>query len=149
MKIRIGCILLILTLIGCEKPREYSVSDFQNLNGYWEITEVIYPNGEKKKYTISTTVDFIKIDSLIGYRKKVQPKLDGTFTASEDQINFRILKKSDKGYFFTYENGIDSWQEGVNFLGVDYFSVKTIDGLVYCYDRYKPIDITSDGKTTE
>jgi len=133
--------ILFMLLIGCKQPRVYTLEDFQNMNGYWEITEVIYPNGEKKEYSISTTIDYIEINGDKGFKKKVNPKLDGTYQTSNDAVNFRIVKKADKGYFISYNDAMNSWQESINFLGVDYFSLKSSEGLIYCYDRYKPIQM--------
>ena len=133
--------LLILLFLSCKKPRVYTLEDFQNMNGYWEITEVIYPNGEKKEYKANTTIDFIELNGEKGYKKKVYPKLDGTYLGSNDVVPFRIVKKANKGYFLSYNDSINGWQESINFLGVDYFSLKSSDGLIYCYDRYQPLEL--------
>ena len=127
--------------INCKGPREYSMEDFQNMNGYWQITEVIYPDGSKKKYNLGPAIDYIEVHGDTGFKKKVHPKLDGSYETSNDAITFRIVKKAQKGYFLSYNDKTTGWQDGINYLGVDYFSLKSDDGLVYCYDRYQPFEL--------
>ena len=66
------------------------------LNGYWEIQEVEFPNGEKKEYQMSAVVDYIQLDNLQGYRKKVVPKFDGSFETSDDAEAFKIIERNEK-----------------------------------------------------
>lgn len=130
-------ILLVFVLFsfGC-KNKEYTLADFQTLNGYWQITAVIYPDGTEKKYKQPPAIDYIELNGDQGYKKKVYPKLDGTFQTSDDAIQLRVVKKNGAGYFLSYQNASNSWQEGINYLGEDYYSVATADGNVYCYDRF-------------
>ena len=37
------------------------MDDLKNLNGYWEIEKVTFPNGETKDYSVSTTIDYIEL----------------------------------------------------------------------------------------
>ena len=63
--------LFILT--ACQNKVTHE--DLPFLNGYWEIEKVNMPDGQTKEYTINTTVDYIEMKDLSGFRKKVYPKL--------------------------------------------------------------------------
>ena len=134
-------ILAIGLLIGCKEPKTYSNEDFQRMNGYWEITKVIFPDGTEKPYNANTTIDFIAITGENGFKKKVYPKLDGTYTTSDDALNFRILNKVQSGYYLSYDSTYEGWQEKINYIGTDFFSLKFDDGNIYCYRRFQPINI--------
>ena len=77
---RVLSILMVL-FVGCSP--KISQEDLQLLNGYWEIEKVIFPIGETKDFKSSTTIDFIELDGMKGFRKKVQPKFNGTFETSK------------------------------------------------------------------
>ena len=82
--------LFIITLLylGC-KPNPSRYAEF--INGYWEI-ENVYKNGELlKEFKINQRIDFFKINNdLSGYRKKLKPNFDGTYTSSNDKLNFQL-----------------------------------------------------------
>ena len=66
-------VLLLLNVFSCSKNPEAHIS---HLEGYWEIEAVILPDGNKKEYKYSNTVDYITFnDSLKGFRKKLKPNL--------------------------------------------------------------------------
>lgn len=142
-------VFVLFCLISCKSEDEFSISDFKKLNGYWQITDVIYPDGSKKIYSPSSTIDYFEVDSLSGFRKKVYPKIDGKFNTNSDAIQFYIVKKASNGYFISYNNGQNAWQESVTYLSDDYFSLVDSEGMTYTYRRYKQFDIVEDGETTE
>ncbi|MGB3145239.1 MAG: hypothetical protein WBB24_14145 [Maribacter sp.] len=114
--------------------------DLQKLNGYWEIKEVVLKDGTKKEYSVNTTVDFIKVDSLSGFRKKVDPKFNGTFETSDDAEPFDVLLEKE-GILIQYHTELASWTETLLSVSESSFSVKNQDGLIYKYERYEPINI--------
>lgn len=111
------------------------------LNGYWEIKEVTFSDGTKKEYRINSTVDYIKLDSLQGFRKKVSPKFNGTFETSNDAepLQIRIVKDF---IFIEYKTPLTSWKETLLSLSENDFSVKNDQGIIYSYKRFEPINIT-------
>ena len=117
------------------------------MNGYWRISSVILPDGEVKKYENNLVVDYIKLEGKKGFKKKLHLKIDGSIETSDDAIPFLLIKKADKGYFFSYNDSVNGWQEAVNFIGEDFFSVKNQDGLVFCYDRQEKPNFSSHAKT--
>ncbi len=110
------------------------------LNGYWEIKEVTFKDGAKKEYSVNSTVDYIKLDSLTGFRKKVDPKFNGTFETSNDAEPFRIRISNDSIYM-SYNNDNNTWEEVLIKLSEESFSVKNSQGLIYQYNRFEPINI--------
>lgn len=127
-----------ILLVRCADP--ISKDDLKNLNGYWEITSVTFPNGETKEYKVSNTIDYFQLKGLKGFRKKVQPKLDGTFNTSNDAESFAILKKDD---FFEiyYKNELSAWSEVLVDISTNRFSVKNEEGITYSYERFEPFGI--------
>ena len=111
------------------------------LNGYWEIKEVTFKDGAKKEYSINSTVDYIQLDSLTGFRKKVDPKFNGTFETSNDAEPFHIRISNDS-IFMSYNNNSNTWEEVLTKLSQESFSVKNKEGLIYKYTRFEPINIT-------
>jgi len=140
---------LLVLFFSCKEKTAFTVEDLQQLNGFWEIAKVIYPDGNKKTYTVNPTIDFIQIDGMKGYRKKVYPNLNGTYTATDDTQFFYIARKANKGFFITYRNNLTAWQEALVFLAKDKFYVVNKDGIIYRYRRYEPLEITQNGQATE
>lgn len=130
-------ILIVLVLVGCSP--KVSKDDLRHLNGYWEIEKVVFPDGTVKEYKVNISVDYIKIDGLTGFRKKVQPKFDGTYTATNDAEPFRVMEK--QGVFdIAYKNDLSEWSEQIVTLSEDYFSVINEENITYSYKRYRPIN---------
>ena len=70
---------VIITLFGlifysCDEKK-----NLQYMNGYWEINSVMIEGKEIKNYPFSGTVDYFILDENKGFRKKVKPKIDGSF----------------------------------------------------------------------
>ncbi|WP_299534924.1 hypothetical protein [Ulvibacterium sp.] len=123
--------------VGCSDT--ISEKDLDLLNGYWEITKVSLQDGNTKEYKVSTSIDFIKIDSLKGFRKKVQPKFDGTFDTSNDAEFFSIFEH-DGEFIFHYKNDLSEWKETILRISEDNFSVSNDAGVEYAYKRFNPIN---------
>ncbi len=134
---RVLSILLVL-LVGCSPnvPQE----DLQLLNGYWEIEKVSFPNGETKDFMSSTTIDYIELDGMKGFRKKVQPKFNGTFETSNDAELFTIVQNGE-GFDLNYKGSTNSWSEKLMSISKDNFSVTNQDSMTYGYKRYEPMHL--------
>lgn len=131
-------IFTLLCLLSCK--RAISESDLTNLNGYWEISRVEFPDGTTKEYKANTTIDFIKLTGFKGFRKKVQPSLEGTYFANDDVESFSIMRKGDL-YDMLYKNNYSEWSELLTALSENSFSVLNKEGIAYHYRRYEPINI--------
>ena len=136
-KLTLYSIILILA-VGCSKNPE---SYIKHLNGYWEIDEVTLPDGTKRNYNYNDTVDFITVtDSLTGFRKKVKPNLDGSYSTSNDAENFRIKIENDSLNVY-YKTPYAEWKETILDATEDRMMVRNHDNLLYVYRRYEPLDL--------
>lgn len=131
-------LFLFLFLISCNSVSENKLT---LLNGYWEIDSVEFPNGGEKEYKMNSTVDYIKLEGLTGYRKKVTPRFDGNFETSDDAEPFQIEIK-EESYTLVYVNNLSQWKETLTAISDDRFTIKNADDVLYHYKRFVPISIT-------
>ncbi|MGC1514495.1 MAG: hypothetical protein WA810_02875 [Maribacter sp.] len=139
MKLICVSLLGFLCFVSCTAPVDQE--KLHLLNGYWEIKEVVLSDGTKKEYKINGTVDFILLDSLKGFRKKVDPKFNGTFETSDDAEQFSIEMRADS-IFMHYGTPMNSWKEVLVSLDDEGFAVKNEQGIIYRYQRFEPLNIT-------
>tara|TARA_R110002012_G_scaffold321191_4_gene548015 strand:+ start:960 stop:1388 length:429 start_codon:yes stop_codon:yes gene_type:complete len=132
-------IVLVLAITSCSNS--LSETELNQLNGYWEIEKVRFPDGQTKEYTINETIDFIKLDSLEGFRKKMKPTFEGTYVTSDDAELFTIFKKEDT-YMIQYKATDTEWIEHLIAVSANSFTVRTSENVSYTYKRYEPIQIT-------
>ena len=85
----LATVFVILLLFGCSSKVDQA--SLPLLNGYWEIEKVVFPDGSTKSYEVNASIDFIEIDGQKGFRKKMQPQFDGTFTTSDDAEQFTVI----------------------------------------------------------
>lgn len=131
--------LSVLLLWGC--ANNVSEEDLKHLNGYWEIEKVIFPNGQTKEFKTSTTIDYFELEGSKGFRKKVQPKFNGTFETSNDAELFTIVR-TDSDFEFRYKNAENEWQEKIREISSESFSVVNRDTITYTYKRFEPINLS-------
>lgn len=131
--------LLVVFLWSCETS-SVNDSNLHFLNGYWEISEVEFPDGSIKEYGLSPNIDFIQLEDQQGFRKKLQPKFDGTYDTSNDLESFTLAKGSDS-YILQYKNNFSEWEETLVQLDSVSFAVTNQEGITYSYKRFEPIQI--------
>ena len=131
----------ILVLSSCNPSP--GAEDLKYLQGYWEIQKVAFSDGGEKTYTANTTVDFFDWNGSSGYRKKVQPTLDGKYLTSDDALPMEILWR-DSRLFLGFKGGDSQWEEEV--LELDSLSLTTrhSNGLLYTYTRYEPFSLKTE-----
>ncbi|WP_339839946.1 hypothetical protein [uncultured Maribacter sp.] len=132
--------LLVCTLLFISCGSKIDQEQLHLLNGYWEIKEVTFKDGAKKEYSINSTVDYISLDSLKGFRKKVSPKFNGTFETSNDAEPL-FIRISNDSVFMNYATELNTWEEVLLSLSEKSFSVKNNQGIIYTYERFEPINI--------
>nr|WP_298793735.1 hypothetical protein [uncultured Allomuricauda sp.] len=130
-----------LILLSACKKGPISEENLQYLNGYWEISEVVFSDGTKKSYTVNPTVDFIQLENNEGFRKKMQPKFDGTYKTSGDIHDAELLQvtRTDSDFILRYSNEFSDREEVLTHLDSISFSVMGDDGNLYTYKRFQPI----------
>lgn len=129
-------LLLLLIFISCSKnPKTY----IQHLDGYWEIDEVILPDGSKRDYNYNDTIDFIELtDSLTGFRKKLKPNFNGTYTTSDDSESLMIAVENDSLNLY-YKTPYAEWKETVLKASADQLVIQNQEKIRYIYKRFEPI----------
>ncbi len=136
---KILCYFIILIVcFSCSKPDPMSYLKY--LNGYWEIERVVLADGSEKKYTFNQSIDFFEIKDSIGIRKKVQPKLDGSFITTNDSelFTFKIENDSLRTY---YQTSLSNWKETIIIAKENQIVIKNEAGNVYFYRPYEKIKL--------
>ncbi|SEM20203.1 hypothetical protein SAMN04488008_11174 [Maribacter orientalis] len=133
-------LFLFCTLLCISCVSKVNQEQLHLLNGYWEIKEVTFKDGTKKEYSVNTTVDYISLDSLKGFRKKMSPKFNGTFETSNDAEPI-LIRIANDSVFMNYTTELNTWEEVLISLSEKSFSVKNDQGITYTYERFEPINI--------
>ncbi len=132
----LSLVIIFVVLSGCDN--KLSVNDLDHLNGYWEIEKVVFPDGQTKEYTVNSTIDYIEYQDLRGFRKKVRPNLDGTYTTSDDAELFEISNERST-FRMHYTNDMSQWEEEIAGIDNDQMILKNPEGVAYHYKRFKAI----------
>ncbi|MQP53407.1 MULTISPECIES: lipocalin family protein [unclassified Flavobacterium] len=128
-------IIVFIAFIVLSSCKQTITNDnIQYLNGYWEIEKVELPSGEMKEYKVNETIDFFKIESNKGFRKKVMPQLDGTYLTNDHQEDIIITFK-DGDATIQYKTNYASWDENIIELTNDKLVLKNQQELEYHYKR--------------
>ncbi|MCG5644758.1 MAG: hypothetical protein ABF304_00905 [Flavobacteriaceae bacterium] len=130
--------LLVLLAMACAKKT--TVQDIHLLNGYWEISEVSFPNGQNKTYGVNTSIDYIEINELEGYLKKMKPGLNGRYTTNNSTLYFTATNQNNQ-----WELGFkDAQSQRLKIIQLDSNSYTAVNekNIKYLYKRYFPIDIS-------
>lgn len=128
---------LTLFMACGNNPEEF----ITHLDGYWEIDEVTLADGSKRDYTYNDTVDYLSIsDSLTGFRKKMKPHFDGTYTTSEDAESLELKIENDSLNIY-YSTPYDQWKETVLKATDDQLLIVNERNVKYLYKRYEPITV--------
>ncbi|NJW51610.1 lipocalin family protein [Salinimicrobium oceani] len=135
MKKAFFLLLFSVFIFGCNTVT--SEEKIENLNGYWEITKAELPEGITKEFRFSELVDYIKIDSTAGFRKKVRPQLDGSFISSEDEEFFKIKVENDSINLY-YSTPYAKWKETVISSEENELMILNPQGIIYTYKRFTP-----------
>jgi hypothetical protein len=136
MKKYIGVMILAFLITGCnnQEPAE----QLDHLNGYWEIERVEFSEDSIREFKINENVDFIEIKDGTGFRKKVRPQFDGTYTVTNDAE--KVVAKIEEGKLnLYYTTPFDSWKETVIKAEEDKLSLKNDRGIIYHYKRFTPL----------
>lgn len=138
MKNSLAFLILIFSLISCSN--KVSDDEISKLNGYWEIEEVILPDGTKKEYTINSTIDYFEIKGKEGIRKKVMPQIDGTYKVNGLSEVITIADEN-KATYIKYKTDYASWKEEIIALDEDELVVKNEQGIEYHYIKPEPFTV--------
>ena len=130
--------LLFVLVFSCSKNHDIDIKEIQ---GYWEISEVIFPDGSIKAYKFNETIDYISInDSLKGFRKKLKPGINYTYFTSED-AEALIIKSENDSLNVYYSTPYNTWKETVLEATAMNLRIVNDNKVVYLYKRYTPIKL--------
>ena len=125
-------IILFFFVISCNKQINIDL-----INGYWEIVSVSKNNEFIKEYPFSNAVDFFIIDSLNnGYRKKIKPKINGSFEITLHEIPISI-KNSNNFYEIKYYSTGNQYTETISKLDQNRLVIKNSEGIIFSYKRFE------------
>jgi hypothetical protein len=125
-------IILFFFIISCDKQINLDL-----INGYWEIVSVSKNNEFIKEYPFSNAVDFFIIDSLNnGYRKKIKPKINGSFEITLHEIPISI-KNSNYFYEIKYYSTGNQYTETISKLDQNRLVIKNSEGIIFSYKRFE------------
>lgn len=146
MKNAVKIIIISLLFVACQP--KVQPEDIAKINGYWEIENVVLPDGKVKDYTINETYDFFKINGNQGFRQKVMPRLDGSFETNELQEKVTVVFEKDKTYL-KYQTPYAKWREQLKSVSDQKLVLLNAENKEYHYKRTSPINITGNGKKTQ
>ena len=125
-------IILFFFIISCDRQINLDL-----INGYWEIVSVSKNNEFVKEYPFSNAVDFFIIDSLNnGYRKKIKPKINGSFEITLHEIPISI-KNSNNFYEIKYYSTGNQYVETISKLDQNRLVIKNSEGIIFSYKRFE------------
>tara|TARA_A100000164_G_scaffold98424_1_gene85704 strand:+ start:2091 stop:2501 length:411 start_codon:yes stop_codon:yes gene_type:complete len=107
------------------------------INGYWEIVSVSKNNELIKEYPFSNAVDFFIIDSLNnGFRKKIKPKINGSFEITLHEIPISITNNNNS-YEINYYSAGNQYIETIKILDQNRLIIKNSEGIIFSYKRFE------------
>lgn len=135
---RIITLIIALALVSCSDNPEEMLT---HLNGYWEISKAEMGDGFKKEYNFNASIDYIMVnDSLKGFRKKMTPSFDGSFTTSQDAEAIEVKIENDSLNLY-YSTSYAKWKETVLEANETHLKIINFKKDVYLYKRYVPLDL--------
>jgi len=135
--------ILLLTALFISCGEKDFTSQKPLIEGYWEIKSVEMPDGTTKEFTINTSVDYIKISGDSGVRKKLMPRLDGSFREFPSSEKFEFIARNDS-LLMLYTTPFAQWMETVVEVSETEFVVKNKDGKRYVYRRFENIELQTE-----
>jgi len=131
-------LIIVLVLSSCATNPEDKIP---YIDGYWEIKEVKKDGKLIKEYSISTSVDYFEInDNLTGFRKKVSPTFNGTFTITQDQAPFTLKIENDTLNIYYNHNNVIT-KETIIKASKEVLIIANSQGFHYIYEPFESINI--------
>lgn len=136
MKKTILALVVVFGVASCnQNPETY----IPYIEGYWEISDVSKDGKSVKSYTISTAVDYFKVNTdLTGFRKKVNPSLDGTFTVTQHESPF-VLKVENNQLHIIYTINNSTFKETIDYASATELIITNAEGFKYTYKPFEQL----------
>jgi hypothetical protein len=128
---------IVLIVFSCKKVPETFIP---YLEGYWEIVEVSIYNKPIKTYKISASIDYFKVNSdFTGFRKKVKPSLEGTYTVTQHESSFNLVVKNNQlNIIYDVNNVI--FNEVIEKATKRELIISNSEGFKYTYKPFEPFN---------
>jgi|SRR5690554_1219697 len=135
---KIYFLTFLLAIISCSSVEKEGL---HNLNGYWEITKVIQPDGKEVDFSMNTIYDFYEIDAEHkGIYKKAYPQLDGTFMVDEYHDEIEIIEENNEFKIKFHSEFNDRELTLIEITG-NKLILKNEDKKTYYYKKAEPINL--------
>ena len=131
-------LMLLVMVTSCKKA--ITETAIRKINGYWEIEKVILVDGTKKDYKINPTIDYFEVKDKKGFRQKVMPQLDGTYTTNNLKEIISISNENGD-YYINYTTSFGKWKEEILELEDSVLVVKNAANLEYHYKKQIPFSL--------
>ena len=141
-------VILFFFFILSSCHQKITQQDVAKINGYWEIEKVNLPDGTEKKYTINETYDYFEIKGNTGFRKKVNPQLNGRFLVTNQSEKVTLLFEKDQT-FLVYSTPFTKWKEEIKSLEDKKMVLINSTNMEYTYKKTGPINLIENGKKTK
>lgn len=129
-------LLLSVVFITISCSQKITPEDMKYLNGYWEIEQVVFADGNHKDYKVNEIIDLYEIKNDTGIRQKVKPQFDGSFLKGPMET-IRIEHLNDQ-VFIHYKTEFSEWKEHIIELKENSFIVENEKKIQYKYKRFAP-----------
>lgn len=123
---------MVLLLSACGSS--VSESSLKNLNGYWEVQKVIFPDGSEKILPPSETHDYYEYKNQKGFRKKVTPLVTGNYLVNDLKDEFVVVQK-EAGFSMNYKTFLSKWSEQIKSIDADHLVLESEEHYQYYYKR--------------
>lgn len=131
-------LLVLMMATSCKKP--ITETTISKINGYWEIEKVILADGSKKEYKVNSTIDYFELKDKKGFRQKVMPQLDGTYTTNYIKEIISVSNE-DGDFYINYTTNFGNWKEEILELEDSILVLKNKDNLEYHYKKQIPFSL--------
>ena len=109
-------------------------SSLKNLNGYWEVQKVVFPDGSDKILPPSETHDYYEFKQNKGFRKKVMPLVTGNYLVNDLKDEFVLVEKEGE-YYMKYKTFLSTWSEKIISIDNDQLVLESEEHYKYYYKR--------------
>lgn len=132
-------LLLSAVLLTTSCSQKITPEDVKLLNGYWEIEQVVFADGNHKDYKVNEIIDFYEIKNDTGVRQKVKPQFDGSFVKGPlEEIKIEHLNEQ---VFIHYKTEFSEWKERLIEINDQDFIVENEKKIQYKYKRHVPFSV--------
>jgi hypothetical protein len=132
MKRSICLFIAVILFTACGSS--VTESSLKNLNGYWEVQKVEFPDGSEKTLPPSETHDYYEFKQNKGFRKKVMPLVTGNYLVNDLKDEFVVVEKEGE-YYMKYKTFLSAWSEQIKSIDKDQLVLESEEHYLYYYKR--------------